>query len=100
MGQFSQKQFSMRNVSCVFFMCLWVEVNSTVLLFSHFDSCPTKNKLCLECWTITGKSMKLECALTPHKKISPIWCKDLIVRHENIKFVKENIGKTTILYKL
>ena len=38
--------------------------------------------------------MKLECIFIPYRKINSQWLKDLNIRHDIIRLLEENTGKT------
>ena len=48
------------------------------------------SKWCSESWTTAYKSIKLECTLTSYIKIKSKWLKDLNIKQDTIKFLREH----------
>ena len=51
-------------------------------------------KQCWENWTAVYERIKLECCLTPYRKVNFQCIKNLTTRSETIKLLEENIGRT------
>jgi len=52
------------------------------------------SKQCWKHWTATCKLMTLEHSLIPYTKVNSKWFEDLNVRHDTIKLLEKDVGKT------
>ena len=69
------------------------------IIFDNGEKAVSSKKWCLENWTAISKRMKSEHLLTPYKKINSKWIKDLTVRPDTIKLLREKHRQNTLGHK-